>query len=105
MENTTKFLLNQQRIAFKQNWKDELANWEREWDDETYKELSELDSVTQLLNYLVKQASIDEYGCCEYLYHNIANQAQKQAEEMFNDIKKALDDTLEEQRLYANGEL
>ena len=40
--DSTKYLLNQQRIAFKENWENELNCWAMDWEDEDYQDIDDL---------------------------------------------------------------
>jgi hypothetical protein len=40
--DTTKYLLNQQRIEFKENWENELVGWAMDWEDEDYQDIDDL---------------------------------------------------------------
>jgi hypothetical protein len=112
---TTKYLLNQQRIEFKENWENELKGWD--WDDKFWDELieimakdrTELDKFYIMMSYLygltLKKDNRIEWMHHEHIYYNLMNQKRKDQEQMFEDIKERVNEVLEDERLYANGEL
>ena len=102
---TTKYLLNQQRIEFNENWENELDGWATSWNDKFYQDIDGLKDVSQLINYLYRKIDKDRSTTEEHIYHNLMNQKKKDQKQMFEDIKERVDEILEEIRLYHNGEL
>jgi hypothetical protein len=103
-KDTLRYLANIQREYFKDNWESELKDWTRNWDDKLCEELNELNNADELLSYLYKKFKKDRWNY-KHLYYNFDGQHKEDREEMFNYMKKTLDEVLEEKRLYANGEL
>ena len=90
-DKSIKYLLNQQRIGFKDNWENELNNWLCENDGETQclcDELSRLNNVRELMNYLYKYYvdGVAGWNSNEYIYHNLLNQTEEDRDDMFEDI-------------------
>ena len=89
MDNKSiKYLLNQQRIAFKDNWENELDNWATDWEDSDYQDIDELKDVSDLINYLYGKIDKDSWTSAEYMYHNLLNQTREGQIDMFDDIKE-----------------
>jgi len=103
-KDTLRYLADQQRMAFKENWEEELKSWVIGWDDKLCEDLAELNNADEFLSYLYKKTKKSRWDF-EYLYYNFEGQHIKDRINMFNDVKETLDEILEEQRLYANGEL
>ena len=84
MDSSTKYLLRQQRIEFKDNWESQLDYWARGWTDEVRKRLSEMTDEKELMDYLKgpKRPERDH----EFIYHNLMNQKLEDRIEMFDDI-------------------
>jgi hypothetical protein len=93
---TIKYLLNQQRIEFKENWENELNDWF--WDDNFCEKLKEMKNIHSLTDYLYglylnrgdNTANLLNWWNNEHIYHNLMNQTIEDREEMFENIKERL---------------
>jgi hypothetical protein len=91
---TTKYLLNQQRFEFKENWENELRNWY--WDEEFCEKLKEMKNIHSLTMYLyglsLNEKNKLKWYNHEHIYHNLMNQTTEDREQMFDDIKEILEE-------------
>jgi hypothetical protein len=101
---TTTYLLDQQRMAFKQNWEDEFDNWSQDWQDDICLDLHQLKNANELENYLYKRIHKDSYTDEEYIYHNFINQTKEDRDYMFDYIIKQVAGILEDERRYGGGD-
>ena len=81
---TSKYLLEQQRRQFEDNWDDELKNWTEDWSEEECRIIVTFKKEKELFVYL--EANIDDYGGKEHIYHNLKNQNKEDRASMFRDI-------------------
>jgi hypothetical protein len=102
---TTAYLLEQQRLAFKHNWVSEFNNWKQDWGCGVCEDLYQLNSVYELERYLYSKIDENSYTDEEYIYHNFINQTTEDKVYMFDYIMTQIAEMLEDERLYANGEL
>ena len=83
-----KYLLDQQRMAFKANWKKELEEWTEDWDDEVIADIKDLRDANELLWYLYRKISENYYKPEEHIYHNLLNQYEQDKTEIYNYVMK-----------------
>ena len=92
-QETTRYLLNQQRISFKQNWRDELEHFVEEVIDKL--EINELADaqmwkVPEDIKTQLDKSDID-WVDWQYMYHNLVNQSQQDCEWMIADIVEEIE--------------
>jgi len=90
---TTKYLLNQQRVSFKQNWRDELEHFvEKVIDKLEINELADAQmwKVPEDIKTQLDKSDID-WVDWQYMYHNLVNQSQQDCEWMIADIVEEIE--------------
>ena len=82
---TSKYLLDQQRVMFKDNWDDELEEWGGDWDEKECREIITFKKEKDMFCYLDIKIMMGRGGAKHY-YHNLKNQNKEDRASMFRDI-------------------
>lgn len=83
---TSKYLLNQQRVEFKDNWDNELEGWANAFfNEKECREIITNKKEKDMFSYLELKHLLGGEGC-EYIYHNLKNQKKEDRASMMSDI-------------------